>query len=705
MKKSAAFISILMISMFLPGGIPAGLGGQAGKPAPAKSLVLKEKDLAERYREWLRFVSYIIIPVEKEVFMKLTTDRDRDIFIESFWKQRDPTPSTPQNEYKDEHFKRFTYANKYYSRGTPREGWMTDMGRIHIILGPPASIERFEGVLGIHPCQVWYYRGEKEKRLPAYFGLVFFQRGGSGEFKLYNPTSDGPGSLLVDTQGVDLTNSGEVYQKVKELAPTLAGMSISLIPGEYPYAYTPSPQINIIMAEIIESPRKDISPAYATHFLDYKGIVSTEYLTNYVESSTEVVVVRDAVLDIPFIHFSMAPKKLSIDYYEPNDQYYCNFKLSVSLRKGDRIIFQYTKDFPFYFPPANVDGIRANGVAVQDAFPAIEGTYGLSILLQNAVGKEFALFEKEITIPGETSAPAITGFVFGYKLQEYKAGVSAPFKFQDKQLVVDAKSTLGLGDEAAFVFELAGISEELWKEGRVLCQVNAINENGAVKKEVPLALSAYPRQKVMGIAQAIPVRDLAPDYYELRLRLVDGEGMLLDEKHIPFIVSPAEAVPHPVTLSKTFPTSNSFIYYYAAAYQYAQAGSPDKAEELYKRAYAANADYKEGLADYAQFLLKSKKYGEALALAEGLKDTEKFRFDHFLIKGQAQAGLGDYGSAIASLLEGNKIYNSDTRLLNTLGRCYIQTGDKTRALQALKASLSLNPDQKEIQDLVNSLGK
>ncbi len=700
-----AFIPILIVFMLLLGGIPAGLHAQTEKPAPAKSSVIKEKDLAERYREWLRLVSYIILPVEKEVFMKLATDRDRDIFVESFWKQRDPTPSTPQNEYKDEHIKRFAYANMYYRRGTPREGWMTDMGRMHIILGPPASIERFEGVAGIHPCQVWYYRGEKEKRLPAYFGLVFFKRGGSGEFKLYNPTSDGPGSLLVDTQGVDLTNGAEVYQKIKDLAPTLAGMSISMIPGEYPYAFTPSPQINILMAEIIESPKKDISPAYATHFLDYKGIVSTEYLTNYIESSAEVAVVRDAVLDIPFVHFSMAPKKLSIDYYEPNDQYYCNFKLSVSLRKGDRIIFQYSKDFPFYFPPANVDGIRANGVAVQDVFPAIEGTYGLSILLQNAVGKEFSLFEKEITIPGEAQAPAIAGFVLGYKLQDYKAGVNAPFKFQDKQLVVDAKSTMGLSDEAAFAFDLVGIHEELWKEGRVLCQVIATNENGAVKREVSLPLSSYPRQKVMGITQAIPVRDLSPDYYELKLRLVDGAGKLLDEKRVPFIVSPAEAVPHPVTLSKTFPVSNSFLYYYAAAYQYAQAGLPEQAEKLYKRAYSANPDYKEGLVDYALFLLMTRKYREALVLSEGLKDTEKFRFDHFLIKGQAQAGLGDYGSAIASLLEGNKIYNSDTRLLNSLGRCYLQTGDKTRAFQALKASLSLNPDQKDIQDLVRSLEK
>ena len=72
---------------------------------------IKEKDLPEKYREWLKLTSYIILQQERDVFRQLTSDRDRDIFIQAFWKQRDPTPGTPQNEYKQEHLKRFIYAN------------------------------------------------------------------------------------------------------------------------------------------------------------------------------------------------------------------------------------------------------------------------------------------------------------------------------------------------------------------------------------------------------------------------------------------------------------------------------------------------------------------------------------------------------------------------------------------------------------------
>src|SRR4030067_961509 len=83
---------------------------------------VKIKDLSVKYRDWLDLVSYIISPVEKEVFLQLTSERDRDIFMETFWKQRDPTPGTPENEYREEHLKRWTYANKIYGRGTTRPG-------------------------------------------------------------------------------------------------------------------------------------------------------------------------------------------------------------------------------------------------------------------------------------------------------------------------------------------------------------------------------------------------------------------------------------------------------------------------------------------------------------------------------------------------------------------------------------------------------
>ena len=207
---------------------------------PAAGQKANVKDLAPRFQEWLNLVAYHIQPVEKDVFMKLTTDRDRDVFVETFWKQRDPTPGTPENEYRDEIVKRFKYCNQFYGRGTTREGWKTDMGRIHMILGPPASVEHFEASIGLVPCYSWSYYGDARRDLPPQFYLLFYQRGGVGEFKLYDPVTDGPSRLLLDQKKIDDPfDYSALYEMIMEIAPTLAEIAITRIPGEYNYDLSP----------------------------------------------------------------------------------------------------------------------------------------------------------------------------------------------------------------------------------------------------------------------------------------------------------------------------------------------------------------------------------------------------------------------------------------------------------------------------------
>ena len=665
---------------------------------------INEKNLSEKYRGWLNLTSYILLPAEKEVFFQLRNDRDRDIFIEAFWKQRDPTSETPQNEFKEEHLRRFTYANTNLRRATPREGWRTDMGRFHIILGPPASIERFDSQPGVVPCQVWYYRGEARKGLPALFALVFYQRGGAGEYKLYNPAADGPASLLVRPEEVDQTDYEAVYQKIKELTPSLAPVVLSVIPGEFPYAFTPSPQNSIILAKIIESPRKDVNPRYATDFLHFKGIVTTEYLTNYVESSAVVAVIPDPVLDVDLLHLFISPKKVSVDYYQPKDQYFCNFKLNVTLKKGNEIIFQHQKDFPLYFPPDRKGHIETNGVAVEDVIPVAAGEYDLAVLLQNSVGKEFSYIEKKIQVPARAGGAAqLIGPVVGYRLQTVAADALLPFKVFDQQISVDSNDTLSRRDELAVLFALADIPESLWREGRARIKIKGLKGEGASEKELFLALSDHPYKKTMVFSRGIPTAEFEPDYYEVGLAVVDGEGKILMEKTANVVLSALENVSHPVTLVRPSPPAMNNLLFYGLAYQYDKLGLPEKAEAFYAKALALNPEYKRGIIEHAGFLVRVGKFDKGLAEAERVRDDEDLRFQYALISGLAHMGKGDYEKAISLFQQGNRIYNSDVQLLNSLGTCYYRTGRKKEALEALNASLRLNPEQKDIKDLINRI--
>lgn len=665
---------------------------------------LQEKELPQRFQDWLKHVAYIIRPEEKEVFMKLENDRERDIFVETFWKQRDPTPGTPQNEYKEEHTRRFIHANQRYGRNTPREGWMTDQGRVYIILGEPASKEIFE-TSGIYPAEVWTYFGDTSKGLPTQFNLVFFQRSGAGEYKLYSPTSDGPGALIIDKSGLDLSNHQKLYEKILELAPTLAGPSISLIPGQRSFNYIPSPRENIIMADIFDSPRKNINPTYATHFLDYKGVVSTDYLTNYVESQTDVALIQDPILNISFLHFSITPSRVSIDYFEPKDRYYCNYQINVSVRMGETLILQYSKDFPLYFEPERVDVIKGKGLSIQDSFPLIEGNFQMNVLIQNSVGKEFSVFESTIAVPEHKGSPKMVGPVVGYKLQDYPAHLHVPFKVVGKQLLVDSKSTISLSEDIAFFFSVMNVTQSLWETGKIDVEVKGLRENSPSQKALALEMKDYPFHEIIGINQSISAKDLSPDYYELTLRMRDGEGSILDEKTSNFIVSPSEWVPHPVTMSKSVPLSNYYLFVYSLANQYERAGAVESAESFYQKAFSLNPDYSPGMIEYAHFLLKIKKYQKCLSLIETEKIDENLRFEYFFIKGQAFMGMEKYFTAIENFLEGNKIYDSDIRLLNSLGYSFYKTGNKQRALEVLRSSIKLNPEQQDIRALIQEIEK
>ena len=96
---------------------------------PLRLLPNQNLKLEKKYEEWIKEeVIYIITPIEKEVFYKLETDRDRNLFMEEFWRQRDPTPGTPRNEFKEEHYRRIEFTNKAFGRGTPIKGWRTDRG-------------------------------------------------------------------------------------------------------------------------------------------------------------------------------------------------------------------------------------------------------------------------------------------------------------------------------------------------------------------------------------------------------------------------------------------------------------------------------------------------------------------------------------------------------------------------------------------------
>ncbi len=230
--------------------------------------------------------------------------------MESFWKQRDPTPGTPENEYKDEINKRFVYVNKEFSKDTPRPGWMTDRGRIYMILGEPQGREKFSCPRDSIPPSSGPTTATPARACRPTSGSSSSAARGSVNSPSTAPRATAPESLVVfmPNLGFNADSRADVVQYLQEIAPSLAPYALSIIPQDSGLDFDPSVRSEIQMAQIFDSPRKNINASYATHFMNYKGLVSTEYLTNFVESDAVVAVVRDPVEGIPFLHYSVAPE-------------------------------------------------------------------------------------------------------------------------------------------------------------------------------------------------------------------------------------------------------------------------------------------------------------------------------------------------------------------------------------------------------------
>ena len=175
------------------------------------------KELDNAYKQWLgEDVPYIISPQERNAFLQLSTNEEREQFIEQFWLRRSSNPDLPDNDFKEEHYRRIAYANEHFASGIP--GWKTDRGRMYIMWGPADEVESHPsggtydrpmeeggGSTSTYPWETWrwrYLEGIGENII-----LEFVDPSGSGEYHLTMDPSEKDALLHVPGAGLSLLES------------------------------------------------------------------------------------------------------------------------------------------------------------------------------------------------------------------------------------------------------------------------------------------------------------------------------------------------------------------------------------------------------------------------------------------------------------------------------------------------------------------
>lgn len=209
---------ILLVSLFLVSSLPV-------------SASKVEKNLAPSYRHWLDVeVPYIISTVERKQFLVLTTDSERESFIAAFWKVRNPEPSSETNSYKEEHYRRLSYANEHFGVQRYEDGWRTARGRMYIILGAPKQRAQYHDVGNVRPMEIWFYQSETPA-LPPYFYILFFKPSAGEDYRIYSPRFDTPVKLCStgETRNDPVQALGIIK---KSLGAEVAKTTITLLPNQ-----------------------------------------------------------------------------------------------------------------------------------------------------------------------------------------------------------------------------------------------------------------------------------------------------------------------------------------------------------------------------------------------------------------------------------------------------------------------------------------
>jgi len=194
--ETCGLLAALALSLLATAPAAVRAAGPAPPPPPA--------DLPPSAARFLEEVAPLITEAEREAFLGLEADYQRQAFVEQFWRVRDPFPDTARNELRERWEARAEVARQRFP-----EGLADERARVFLANGEPAEV--LPGRCGtlLVPLELWHYRGSDVVR--GDFWIVFTRR--AGGFRLWSPTA---GLASLTTGGVSGASPAAILRAVEQ---------------------------------------------------------------------------------------------------------------------------------------------------------------------------------------------------------------------------------------------------------------------------------------------------------------------------------------------------------------------------------------------------------------------------------------------------------------------------------------------------------
>ena len=138
--------------------------------------------LPEQHRQFLEDVEPILQESERDTFLILETDAQRDIYINEFWRRRDAMSGITNQAFKDAYYIRLEEARDQFKQIA------SDRARMYLIHGEPGDILKIDCHRLLQPIEIWIY--PYVKGFGSRVRFLFFQPRHSTDYKLWRPMGD-----------------------------------------------------------------------------------------------------------------------------------------------------------------------------------------------------------------------------------------------------------------------------------------------------------------------------------------------------------------------------------------------------------------------------------------------------------------------------------------------------------------------------------
>ena len=357
------------------------------------------KELDNAYKQWLtEDVVYIITPEERNAFLQLQTNEEREQFIEQFWLRRSSNPDLPDNDFKEEHYRRIAYANEHYASGIP--GWKTDRGRMYIMWGPPDEIdahptggtydrpmEEGGGSTSTYPWETWrwrYLEGIGENII-----LEFVDPSGSGEYHLTMDPSEKDALLHVPGAGLSLMESMGLASKTDRFTRS-DGTNLPTALGGTPASMDEFNRLELY-AKVQKPPE--------VKFKDLEAIVTSRIVRDQLHFSyhTDFLKVTDDTVLVP-ITVQVPNSQLSFQAKDGIHTATMNIFGRVSTLTG-RIVQTFEAPVSRDFPDSLMQQSMRLQSIYQNAIPLRPGLYRLDLVIKDVQSGNVGVVNTRLAVP------------------------------------------------------------------------------------------------------------------------------------------------------------------------------------------------------------------------------------------------------------------------------------------------------------------